>query len=311
MTFAFLLPEILKSMGHDVDVRKVMIGEELYTKYDFAFCGVCPLSSITAGNVPETHYVMDVMPHRHAIWADDWSFCGFGDSVRYTLNKWDKYLLYKKFKYSPEIIEKTRLSFENMMDFEEFHNAPVLAPMFQWGDHQFLMRDNYKAKLVSIDPSPWVKYPTIKQYSPDEKIKQWVMAALSDHSRWVNKQGLKLPVLYCGNKRMEGTQVHTEDYTIQLFAKSFGVLSCGYPSAGSGWWRTRYLNAAWAESLVYSDSKDAAVMGKPYQGEASYFENVGTGHEYEVLVGAQNDWLQRNIVPEDTTKRKLERLMKK
>lgn len=318
ITFSYLLEAILKDMGHAVERRKILIGEELQYVYDYAFCGVAPLSSMTSGRVPETHYVMDTMPGRHAVYADDWSFCGYGDSVRYTLDRWGKYKAYKKFPYSDEIVEETRLSLELMMNITHpLSNAPVVAPMFPWGDHQYLMRGtklevgNYAARLVAVDPSQWLKYPTIEIPNPLDKTRQWVMAALSDHSRWVKKQGFKLPVKYVGNKRMVNTEVLREADTVRLFSNSYGVLSTGYPSAGSGWWRTRYLNAAWAESIIYSDPKDAFVMGTPYQGSVEFFENLTSERQYQDVVESQNWWLQRHISSKEAVQATLERLMKK
>jgi len=110
---------------------------------------------------------------------------------------------------------------------------------------------------------------------------------------------------------MENAEVLSETNTIKLFAKSFGVLSVGYPSAGSGWWRTRYLNAAWAESIVYSDPKDAAVMGAAYQGTAKEFEDISSDIEYLQRASDQNVWLQKNISDKDIVYGTFERLMRK
>lgn len=292
------------------------MGENLRDQYDFAFCGVAPLSSMTSSRVCETHHAIIEMKGKHAIYADDWSFCGFGDSVRYTLNSWGKYLEYKNFPYSSDLTNKVRSSLELMMTANKSFNAPVLAPMFPWGDHKFLMTGtkasgNYDAKLFTVDPSAWLKYPNVDIPKPLNKKRQWVMAALSDHSRWVQKQGPKFPIEYVGNKRMEGTKVLSEGNTVQLFADSFGVLSAGYPSAGSGWWRTRYLNAAWAESLVYSDPRDAAIMGRPYQGTMQEFESITTEIEYSTRVEEQAFWLSKNISTKDNVKTIIERLLAK
>jgi len=293
ITFSYLLVKILKDMGFEVHHCKVEIGDNL-SQYDFAFCGVAPLHSMTSGRVPETHYVMNRMEYKHAVYADDWSFCGYGDSIRGALRDWDKYLKYKNFPYATEYLEDTRISLDLMVNFDESTNAKVLAPMFNWGDHEFLIRGNYKARLVTIDPSAWVTYPTIDIPPVSEKKKQWVMAALSDHSPWVKRQRFSLPVTYIGNKRMGNGVVLSEAKTIQLFANSFGVLSCKYPSAGSGWWRTRYLNAAWAESLVYCDPKDQEIMGEAYQGTPQQMESINE-ETYYYWVEGQNQWLNSNL----------------
>ncbi len=300
LTFSFLLEDILREMGHEAHRRLVTIGEEIDYVYNYAFCGVAPLSSMTSGKVPETHYVMDAMRGRHAVYADDWSFCSYGNSVRYALERWQKYIDYKKFGYPPEQLEDTRLSLEGMMNmYMAGNNAPVLAPMFPWGDHQFLMRDNYNANLITVDPSAWIKYPSIRVPPKRKKVTQWVMAALSNHTSWVKRQGFSLPVLYVGNKRMGNGTVLSESDTVRLFANSFGVLSTGYPSAGSGWWRTRYLNAAWAESLIYSDSRDAAIMGDAFKGSAAGFESTLHLPSYDERVNEQRIWLENNISKKD------------
>lgn len=299
VTFTFLLEQILKDMGHQVIRRKINAGEELPYIYDYIFCGLNPLSSMSSGMVPQTHWAMSTMPGRHCVYADDWSFCGYGDSVRYALDRWEKYLVYKNnFQTAPQFLEGTRESLYNMMAMENpLSNAPVLCPMFNWGDHDILMKDNYKANLVYVDPSAWLKYPTVDVPRYDQKVKHWVMAALSDHSRWVNKQGFQFPVTYCGNKRKN--TVFSESETVRLFASSFGVLASGYPSAGCGWWRTRYLNAAWAESLIYTDPRDAAVMGNAYFGTPHDFEILAGTRAYRERVNEQISWLTDNIMPKD------------
>jgi hypothetical protein len=310
VTFAYVLEDILKDMGYDVERRKVIIGEDLTWKYRYAFLGVAPLSSISAGLVPETHYAMDQMQGKFAVFADDWSFCNFGPSVRYTLERWEKYLDYRNFKCSPEAIESTYNSLSLMVSIAlAGNNAPVLAPMFSWGDHEFLMRENYNATLYTVDPSSWVKYPTIDIPTFYNKKKRWIMAALSDHSRWVNKQGFEFPVSYVGNKRMGDGFVLNESQTIQLFADSFGILSCGYPSAGSGWWRTRYLNAAWAETIIYSDFRDASLMGEAYRGSSSDFESLAGPQEYEERVVAQREWLESHLSSKEEVISTIERLI--
>jgi hypothetical protein len=298
ITFSYLLRDILVEMGHEVECRKVVMGEDLSSQFGFAFCGVAPINSMTSSRICETHYAMDKMRGRHVVYADDWSFCGYGGSIRYALDRWDKFVKYKGFRYPAEIVESVRQSLENMVEYNQGNNAMVLAPMFPWGNHQFLMKDNYEAKLITVDPSAWLKFPTLDIPAPKDKIRQWVMAALSDHTPWIKKQKFKLPVKYVGNQRM-GVDVLNETQTVRLFAQSFGVLSTGYPSAGSGWWRTRYLNAAWAESLIYSDARDAVTMGKAFQGSAYDFENIQSDTEYLDRVESQRIWLENNIATKE------------
>jgi hypothetical protein len=312
VTFVFLLEDILKEMGYWVERRVVPIGENIVGNgYYFAFVGVAPLSSISAHYVCESHRVMDTMSGRHAVFFDDWSACGWGKSVRGALEKWERYLSYKKFPYRPEVLEDTRHHMSVMVKHTMIgFNAPVLAPMFKWGNHEFLMKDNYLARLVSVDPSCWMKYPNITIPPKKNKRKQWVMAALSNHEAWVKRQHLTFPVRFVGNIRMKDGVMLTEDFTIQLFADSFGVLSVGYPSAGSGWWRSRYLNAAWAETPIYSDHRDAITMGAAFYGDANEFESEYLTPKYDQRIADQNEWLNSNLESKEEVKAKLEELMK-
>src|SRR3974390_3724591 len=81
ITFAFLLNDILTEMGYEVDYRVIPVGEDIYANnYYFAFCGVAPLSSISAHHVNETHYVIRKMGTRQCVFFDDWSACNWGPS---------------------------------------------------------------------------------------------------------------------------------------------------------------------------------------------------------------------------------------
>lgn len=311
ITFSTLLKKILWDMGHEVDQRVVAIGEEISYVYDYAFCGLAPLSSMTSAKVPETHYVMDSMSSRHCVYADDWSFCSYGDSVRYSLKKWNGYIKYKNFPYNPLVLNSTKESLERMMSIQlEANNAPVLCPMFRWGNHDLLIENNYKANLITLDPSAYLSYPTMQTYGYNLKKRQWVMAALSDHSGWINRQDFKLPIFYIGNKRKNGGLVIPERETLNVFAQNYGVLSVGYPSAGCGWWRTRYLNAAWAETLIYSDPIDADMMDPAFIGNANFFESLSES-QYNKKLMAQSTWLKQNIMSKDEIKDVIRKLIEK
>lgn len=297
ITFSLVLEEILRDMGHEVERRQVRVHEEIAGVYDYAFVGLAPVGSMTSIKVPEAHYVMDSMTNRHCVFADDWSFCSYASSVKSVIKRWDNWLKFKNFPYEYETLERTRQSMQNMLDMQTpGNNAPVLAPTFPWGDHQFLMRINYKANLFTVDPSPWVRYPTIDILPMRLRKTQWVNASLSDHSPWIRRQSFNLPIVHYGNKRLgENTGMITETELIKEFGNSTGVISVGYSSAGSGWWRSRYLNAAWAETPLYCDPRDQTTMGDAYKGSVRNFESeIGTGYWRARAIG-QMEWLGGHI----------------
>lgn len=311
VTFSTMLPLILAEMGYDVDHRAVSVGENIEGKYYYAFGGIAPLTSISAAAVPQTHWVMQQMGNRYAVFFDDWATCVFGRIARRVLRDWAQFCFYKNWGYDISILESIGNHIKTMVTVvNKDFNPPILAPMFKWGDHQFLLRNNFNANLISIDPSAWMKFPNVKVPTPKNRAKQWVMAALSDHSLWVTRQKFSFPVKFVGNIRKNGGIFMTEDDTIQLMANSFGVLSVQYPSAGSGWWRSRYLNAAWAESPIYSGPRDSVYMGEAYRGYPQNFESEYLTPKYTERIKAQNEWLQQNIETKDEVIAKMEALLK-
>src|SRR5208337_2051364 len=90
--FPTMLSDILREMGHEVHHKQVTVDEKIAGVYNYAFCGVAPLGSITSWKVPETHHVMDEMFGSHCVYFDDWSCSSYAGSVRGTIAKWDKYI---------------------------------------------------------------------------------------------------------------------------------------------------------------------------------------------------------------------------
>ena len=308
ITFSNLLPLILKEMGHEVDQRVATVGEELAGIYNYAFCGLAPLSSITSGKVPETHFVIDQMRGRCSLFADDWSFCNYRSSVEYSLKRWEGYCKYRKFPYNSDVIEEFRKQLETLLYTRPAgNNPPLLAPMFKWGDHSLLINKGLDVNIVSVDPSAWVKFPTVVTLDKEDKKKQWVSATLSDHTPWLRKQGFEFPILHLGSKRLGPS--YTESGVVQSFAESFGSISVGYASAGSGWWRTRYLNSAWAETPIYSDPRDQVTMGNAFHGKPGDFEREFGTPNYDARVGGQREFLEQNISSKEEVMATLEALL--
>lgn len=310
-SFPHILVDILREMGHEVEHKLIPLGTDILYKYNYAFCGVAPLGSMTANKLAETHQVMEIMRGHHCVFFDDWSCSGYRSSIKSNLGRWDRYSKYKGFVYTPDIVDTLQEHLMQMITIDNpNNNAPLIAPMFPWGDRSYLLRDNYKANLTTIDPSAWIKFPTVTITPFAERKLQWVMAALGDHMPWIRKQNFKFPIEYVGNKRLGDCEIISEDAVVRLFAKNFGALSAGHPSAGSGWWRPRYLHAAWAETLMYSDPRDAMVMGEAYKGQSYNFEALALRPEYAQTIVGQREWLESHIASKTETMAILDRIMR-
>lgn len=266
VTFCFLLRDALRVLGHQVEMRKVEMGEDL-SSYDRAFVCVSLLSSLSSLHPHTAAYVLRTLGDKCFLYCDDWSIEKFGyDWGRKLGPDWEKYL---KFRSEVGALSKEQQS--------EFHDTlkqvisgqcpwPIIAPMFPWGDHGELLRGSgVNAKLLPVDPTGfhYAQFDDLRK--PIDSVvrkRQWVLATLQDHDQWLKKVRPTWPVEGVGNKRKE-QEVVPEAYVRRMYEDSWGVLSPKYAKAGCGWWRTRYQFAALAGAVLLCDEKDAP--GEPYR----------------------------------------------
>lgn len=250
INFSPLLKQALELLGHEVDQRRVIHGEDL-TRYDFGFFYVVPGDKIVCQNILEVSYALQAMRGRAGIFLEDWITWELRQAWEHILNvRWEKWMKWKNLQWDQAQQSFVKTTIDEVLNGDSW---PVLAPFFSWGEPRPFFERNFKTKrTMIIDPSSLVKMPDFEYRGKD---KRWVLATLQKHDAWVNRQGFTWPVEYYGNER-QGFPAIPEQQVTQRCAESWGVISPRYPMIG--WFRTRVLMAMATGSILYCDPQEGA-----------------------------------------------------
>jgi hypothetical protein len=264
-----VLYEYAVKLGHDVDWRRVELGEDL-SSYDLAIISIAPVHSLNS----RTHcfqslWVMSQLPC--VLFLDDWNvynvvsgfkqLCSegrFDKFINKNYNGWFFMNPPEYFKpYEEEIMSSARLFLENTSSHHK-----LVAPLFTWGDKDKLLKliPNKLFKFYSYDPS----IELIKNFTGPlpqvEKQRRWFLPTLGDHMNYVNKQNLSWPVDWIGHKKKTGVRMHERE-VFQKASEYFGYFSPRYHHDGCGWWRARFIFSAMAGCVLHSSLNDQAQLG--------------------------------------------------
>lgn len=286
----------LKSAGHEVDWRAPGDPAEDARSYDAVLVGIPKLSSVAAGRV----YPALELVHRRVI---------TGQQVGLYFNDWDVKGVIRdleNFAKKPEALTGRPIFAGRIpADMERVLSTirslargnwpPRLFAGFDWGDKRIILKDCPFNSAVIIDPTP-----LIPQYVPvidwAGKRRTHIMAALWDHSRWVERMGPTWPV-YTMHKRFKNVQPEP-DTVRQQYATAWSVFSPPYYHRGSGMWRSRYGLAAQAGALLTQDPADSAPMGAEYRWDLTLLESQSE-HALEDVAERQRAWLTAATWTED------------
>jgi hypothetical protein len=309
----------LREAGHEVEWRKVWCKEEDFSNYDLMIACVAPATSPNAtsglGVMKAMNQIKNII-----VFYDDWKLSDVGGAFKVLSEKGEKQ--FRKTwsngnSFYHDEIEDIIASKEDIMkvakDLTERGRSTwkILCPMFEWGNKDiitkfipWLTKENFNY----IDPTPAViDLNMIPQPSQIEKA--WVIASISDQTRWIKKQGIKWPVHYYGCRKLKCERLKTEKDVFQKYSEHYGVLSPAYPSSGSGWFRARYVYAALANAYLWCGDKDAEILGQPYQIPPSLVE-LYNEQELVELANNQKDCLFKHLTTMKEFKEKLSNIIK-
>lgn len=168
----------------------------------------------------------------------------------------------------------------------------VVVLAYGWGDLGLLgghlPAGLAQRPLVGIDPSP-AMYEILREQAPVPKERRWVMAALAKHETWLHGRMMLAdwPVQVLG---AQGDKTD-EAGVYEAYRRARGALSPPYPHAGSGWWRTRFLYAAAAHTVLVCEDGEADALGPAYQLRVKTVEER-TDDELDTLAQVQADALR-------------------
>jgi hypothetical protein len=167
-----------------------------------------------------------------------------------------------------------------------------LCCAFRWGDHERILSKTNLDSLFLFDPSQ--DQPTLAEES-HQKRRVWVLAALTNHQKWVDSLGLKWPVEYYG--AVSGQRIDRDDL-LHLYSESWGILSPPYYHAGSGYWRARIVHSAKAGCVLGCGDKEVPywAYGDDLRAYES-FDDATLRHVAE----KQQEWFWKNTTSREET----------
>jgi hypothetical protein len=287
LTSVYILADALRESGHEVDHRAVKFGEDL-SSYHLALVGIGPPKSLTARHTHEACWTL-LKAKRAITYCDDWSIAVAGGNMMSALRcmpQWSEFMKFSEPEKEAVVAGLTKIL---------AGDYPMLAPMFPWGDHTKLVRNNLdNMRVFAWDPTPLVniKLP----YFISLRQRRWVYATLQDHNDWLKTMNPQWPVCRLGAKSA-GDTYYPEAEVLENYATSWGVLCPEYKSAGSGWWRVRYHHAAVLGNVLKCGLTDALSMDfyqskaghSPYSYRISEIEKMDTANLHD-LAEWQSKW---------------------
>lgn len=296
---AIMYADEFDAMGHDVS-QYLPAWDEPLDSYDKIFVGIAPLSSLSANNFVEMGRVLRLHPEKAVLYVEDWSVENLTRDWTGKLadEGWRKHLIWKGYlKTDQPGLDEARRGLLSVINGLKCP-YPVVASMFPWGDHGALMGESYE--VVAWDVSPLIAKPAINDPSKfanmwvnDCKERCWVLGALSDQSRWVDKHQFQWPVLQYGH-RSSGQPRLDELDLVQKYADHWGVLCPPYKKSGTGWWRNRYNWAAHVKSVLFCGEDDGAVMDSSYQNSREFYEGADDNALMQAAE-AQKEWFDSRV----------------
>ena len=274
----------LRKSGHEVIRKRVSPNDDI-SEFDFVIVGIGSLGSPNYSNMLNA---IDVIfrAKKVLIFHEDWKIEGTMKSLKSSKSKINELLL-KKWSSGEYFYTNADLhnADELAITFDEIlaGKYPVLVPGFKWGNKQIIADIlNVPLNFVnSIDLSPYVLEMIYKDvcYSnrnliPNDRIKGYMLASLSDSRTWVKKQKFTYPVHYFGCKAINAPILNDETEVFEMMNQYQGVLCPSYPQAGSGWFRMRFVYSALNKNLMIMDKADAEALNCTFISKMEDYSDV-------------------------------------
>jgi hypothetical protein len=294
-----------RELGHEVDWRKVPLGEEgVADRYDFVLGLLSPITSLNGRHGLGFLWALDRgLPT--TVFFDDWqvaqainSYASFaGRGLKQLLKplpsntQWGGYFY---FDVPPEIRryadDLIRVATEVSGREGRWNRWAATCPTFAWGDRSIIAAELPVGleRVTFLDPSPIA--PRTGHPPLHTKERAWVLAALMPHDYWMSGLQLRWPTKRFGTKKVFAERLATELEVAIETGKRWGSLCPPYYHAGSGWWRARYIYAADGLTVLCPGNADGEALGPAYQYE-TYEVEAMTDSQLEALARRQRDTL--------------------
>lgn len=203
-----------------------------------------------------------------------------------------------------------------------FENRPwpvTIVPVHDWFDpesiHGSKLIGHLPARdLVYMDPTVFTTgawdIPTL---SPEEKSREYTLAALGDYSKWMEEQNFTWPVRYFGGKTQhrgsDGSATRhkriPEKTVNEHYSQTWVGISPKHSLSGSAWWRTRYDFILRAGSILYGEPVETHPIGDAFQISVTDIESSSI-EQLASIAAAQREQYQARIEPAESVLDKLQ-----
>lgn len=279
------LVRVLREGGHNVEWRNLPVGDPL-PEADVVWVTMAPPASFNAPFALDGTWAIHEalrLERPLVLYFDDWQFqqvfAGYkvfvGRGIKQvTAQTKTRYMYYGDITKAVEHIDDLMDTSQRIMEGSVFEHAIAAVPKFtNWGDMGIIESKMPTSPHVwTVDPTPLMA-DTLAAFRPIAKPKKraWTLAAIMNHTNWLDKLQLQWPVTHVGPRAVDTPRID-ELGVLNLCAQNWGVLAPIYPHTGSGWWRTRFVYAAVAESVLYCGAGDAAALSTWYDYTTSAIE---------------------------------------
>ena len=300
---AKLFARAIEHAGYEVEHRPVVPEEDL-SGFDLIFMGVSSLSSITAGYSYGALWAIGEAKANNLpilFYIDDWKMHGIQGNAVALLNKPETITKpffegRQHFDWAKENVDKVKAGLE-VLASDWFD---VVMPLYKNGEHDlFKPKMPEGTNIIAIDPTDFYTEYDIEIPDDEARENSWVFGILSDQQNWLKKLDLGWDLAHRGSKASKaeaGGMPETD--LVQMYANSWGVLSCPYWHAGSGWLRIRHEHAAFTGSILVSQSKELSFISDAYDVTVKDVESM-TNDEKRVIADRQRHAWYKNKTTQD------------
>jgi hypothetical protein len=282
-----LITGALREDGNEVDWRRIRVGDPIPPGTDAVILSCMLPRSL---NCPYALGVMWTMSEALrldiplVLYLTDWQFFNAAREYKSVVKEGAGYF-FKQIGGSPQYAEPydevVQHSDELLAVCEAYsnpgsrlwRNAQILVPRFTYiGDVKIVQRMLPGANPVhTVDPTPsFLDYldsnpkPSV-EWPYEQRARRWILPSLVTDTTWMDRQQLSWPVDRFGSK---GYIVLEDEREVQnAYARRLGSVCPPYPTAGGGWWRSRWIHSAIAGSVTLCDTPDEINDSYRFNGE--------------------------------------------
>lgn len=285
--------KVVEEDGHNLTWRATKVGDEIPSNTDVILVSSMLPRSLNCPYALGAIYAMSVAIRENiplVLYLTDWAFFRAASEFKSIAKAGPSYF-FKEIGGSPQYNESPSALLEHGVEMIElceeyafpgstfWEQAQVLVPRYtNWGNLQRVKDFIPTEKPIhTFDPTPvfldYLNNGLLVSIEPMKVRKQqWILPSLLKDDRFVQDQNLRLPVTRFGPKGFE--VLDTERDIQNAYRWSMGAICPPYPHEGSGWWRSRWIHSALAQSILLCGPKDALAAGPEYAFNGAYYESL-------------------------------------